>query len=139
MRLGFIIFLISVPFFAALGFDYFDYTLDKRGGFTFNQLGAIWAQNFRESYLNAKNSMSPDVWEIVVVFLKQPAALLGFLFAQIIYVLIALTKMISWFLGWNNELRREARQQFETQDVKDLEFLKKNKRDDYKYKYKYKK
>jgi len=47
--------------------------------------------------------------------------------------------MISWFLGWNNELRREARQQFETQDVKDLEFLKKNKRDDYKYKYKYKK
>ena len=139
MRLGFFIFLITVPFLTALGFDYFDYMIDKQEGFNFNQLGAIWAQNFRESYLNAKNSISPESWEIVTVFLKQPAALLGFLFAQIMYVLIALTKIISWFLSWNKEVRREANQQFETQDIKDLDFLKKNQKDNYKYKYKYKK
>lgn len=139
MRFGFFLFFISLPFFAALGFDYFDYQMNPKEGFHFNKLGTLWAQNFRDSYLSAKNAISPENWKALSVILRQPAAVVGFVFAHVIYVSLALAKIISWFINWNKQVRAEEKHGHKTQDVSDLDFLSKNKSSKYKYKYKYKK
>lgn len=139
MRLGFFLFFVTLPFFAALGYDYFDYQINTSEGFQFNQIGAIWADHLRQSYIDTKNALSPKSWDILLVFLKQPAAPFMFLLAHMIYVFTALIVISRWFFSWYSVVRAEEKQKFETQDIRDLDFLKKNQNKDYKYKYKYRK
>jgi len=133
MRLGFFLFLVTVPFLAALGFDYADYRLDPSEGFNYNILGKIWAQNFEDSYIAARDSMDPQNWAIITAFLKQPAALLGFLFAHIIFILVAFLKLLGWFTRWKRSMSDDENEH-NLQDVRDLDFLRKNRQENYKYK-----
>lgn len=76
-----LLFILLIPALIVLGHDVILAITQDDQGFRFTSLGYIWTSNFKDSYVQASQSLSEDTWKIITPLLQQKAILLALGFA----------------------------------------------------------
>ncbi len=96
MRSGLLALLIfvSLPLLAALGHDAWLFYENQDKGFLFSEIGFLWTRYNPESFLSAREVMSPEDWaKLSTYILDQKTVVLTGAFTVFCYAIIALAKI----------------------------------------------
>lgn len=92
----FILFLVSIPFLAAIGHDIYLNIVNNEEQIKMSAVGFIWMQYSPETFGEARNWVDPQQWALLNDYvLEQKAVLVTGILAGLFYVLAVILKLLT--------------------------------------------